>query len=158
MRYFILFKKLGFLLLLCKRQIPSGKSCQQALNEPAGLLLLFICEEMHPFAQRCFAVSVTFIQIQIAVWVIKLVSLLPLPAKSSFHNAQSPVAESAAGCGVVCFLAVQDEILEEVFLVYGVCTFFIRIPGKNLPIFMRELFYYFFVPRVVGDGFVIGFG
>ena len=113
---------------------------------------------MHPFTQRGFAVPVTFVQIQIAVWVIKLVSLLPLPAKSSFHNAQSPAAESAAGCGVVCFLAVQDEILEEIFLIYGVCTFFIRVSGKNLPVFMWELFYCFFVPRVVGDGFVIGFG
>lgn len=113
---------------------------------------------MYPFAQRCFAVSVTFVQIEIAVWVIKLAGLLTLFAERSFHNAQSPVTESAAGGGVVCFLTVQDEILEEVFLVYGVCTFFIRIPGKNLPVFMRELFYCFFVPRVVGDGFVIGFG
>lgn len=35
--------------------------------EPAGLLILFICGEIHPFAQRCFAFSVAFVQIQIAV-------------------------------------------------------------------------------------------
>lgn len=85
---------------------PSEIGCRQARIEPAGLLILFICGEMHPFTQRGFAVPVTFIQIQIAVWIIKLVSLLSLPAKSSFHNAQSPVAESAAGCRVVCFLTV----------------------------------------------------
>ena len=89
-----------------KRQIPSGKSCRQARIEPAGLLILFICGEMHSFAQRCFAVSVTFVQIEIAVWIIKLAGLLTLFAERSFHNAQSPVAESAAGCRVVCFLTV----------------------------------------------------
>ena len=42
-----------------ERQIPSGK---KALNEPAGLLLLFICGKMHPFTQWGFAVPVAFVQ------------------------------------------------------------------------------------------------
>ena len=55
--------------------------------EPAGLLILFICGEIHPFAQRCFAFSVAFVQIQIAVWIVELTGLLALLAKRSFHNA-----------------------------------------------------------------------
>ena len=90
---------------------------------------------MHPCTQRGFAAPVTFVQIQIAVWVINLTGLLPLPAKSSFHNAQSPVAESAAGCGVVCFLAVQDEILEEVFLIYVYCS---EIKSTNISVVLLE--------------------
>ena len=130
---------------------------QQAPNEPAGLLILFICREIHPFAQRCFAFSIAFIQIQITIWVIKLTSLLPLLAECGFHNAKSSVAESATRCGVVCFLAVQDEILKEIFLIYCVCAFFIRVLGENLPVFIWKLFYFFLVPRVVGEGFAVGF-
>ena len=130
---------------------------RQAPNEPAGLLILFICREIHPFAQRCFAFSIAFIQIQITIWVIKLTSLLPLLAECGFHNAKSSVAESATRCGVVCFLAVQDEILKEIFLIYCVCAFFIRVLGENLPVFIWKLFYFFLVPRVVGEGFAVGF-
>ena len=125
--------------------------------EPAGLLILFICGEIHPFAQRCFAFSIAFVQIQIAVWVIKLTGLLLLLTECSFYNAESPVAESAAGCSVVCFLAVQDEILEEIFLIYSVCAFFVRVLGKNLPVFMWKLFYFFFMLREVCKGFSVGF-
>ena len=88
------------------QKIPSGKSCRQARTEPAGLLILFICGETHPFAQRCFAVSVTFVQIEIAVWIIKLAGFLTLFAERSFYNTQSSVAESAAGYRVVCFLTI----------------------------------------------------
>ena len=89
--------------------------------------------------------------------IIKLTSLLPLLAECGFHNAKSSVAESATRCGVVCFLAVQDEILKEIFLIYCVCAFFIRVLGENLPVFIWKLFYFFLVPRVVGEGFAVGF-
>ena len=106
-----------------KRQTASSQDKTAGLVEPASLRILIICWKMHLFAQRCFASSIAFVQIQIAVWIVELTGLMELLAKRSFHNTKVPATVLAAGCSVVCFITVQKVILEEILLVYSVCAF-----------------------------------
>lgn len=94
------------------------------MSLPVCLIIIIVSfGKIHPFPKRSLAFSVTLVQKQIAVWIIQLFRLLPLLEKCGFYNLECSTVEIFAGCGTICFHAVQDKIFKEVFLIHRIAVF-----------------------------------